>query len=170
MIQSIKTSGLYQKTHRIGKYNKLQDTKTIKFIIFIYELITCILWELHLTVMQTQLSSFQWIFPSNPLAFHCVSLRYQDTLSPWDPAAIPAGTKVTIHTIPLVLNYDLSILTRSSPPTPIPFTEGSGYKCRVPSPAPIHSSLQIILCLTVTSRHCISDFLGSSPLGADRTP
>lgn len=80
---------LYQKSHRIGKYNKAQDTRNIKSIIFIYELITCILWELHLTVMQTQLSSFQWIFPSNPLPFHCVSLRYQDTLSTWDPAAIP---------------------------------------------------------------------------------
>ena len=89
MIQSIKTPRLYQKTHRFGKYNKLQDTKTIKFIIFIYELITCILWELYLTVMQTQLSSFQWIFPSNPVAFRCVSLRYKDTLSTWDPAAIP---------------------------------------------------------------------------------
>lgn len=74
---------------------------------------------------------FQWIFPSNPRPFHCVSLRYQDTLSTWDPRPYQAGTKVAIHTIPPVLHYDLSILTCSTPPTSIPFTEGSGYKCWV---------------------------------------
>lgn len=124
MIQSIKTPRLYQKTHRIGKYNKLQDTKTIKFIIFIYELITCILWELYLTVMQTQLSSFQRI---SPLTHSHSIVSAFDTKTHYPPGPLQpyqAGTKVTIHTIPLVLHYDLSILTRSSPPTPVPFTEG----------------------------------------------
>lgn len=133
IIQSIKKPRLYQKTHRIGKYNKLQDTKKLKCIIFIYELITCILWELHLTATQTLLSSSSG---SPPLTHAHSIVSAFDTKTyylPGTPWPYQAGIKVAIHTIPSVLHYDLSILTCSSPPTSIPFTEGSGYKCWVPN-------------------------------------